>query len=240
MLKREKAARPPKSTGQKALLRGGLALVAGVVVAGVILAGVQKPHVYPVPVITQAVPAGQMVTAADLGTMLVTLPSAGAIVQESAIVGEYAQVGLYPGETVTSALVGRSYGVGAGQVRVVVPVTAADSALAVTGETVTVYGTMPGASGALPTVTQLVPSAKVVGVYTAGAVAITLQAPGAPALVALAVTPAQATAILPYMGQGETILLVARSWRRRGKMDPTIRSMDIPGWRLRVREPTNL
>ena len=211
MLKREKTARPPKSTGQKTLLRGGLALVAGVVMAGVILAGVQKPHVYQVPVITQAVPAGQMVTAADLGTMLVTLPPAGAIVQESAIVGQYAQAGLYPGETVTPSQIGHnSYGAGAGQVRVVVPVTAADSALAITGETVTVYGTMPGASGALPTVTQLVASAKVVGVYTAGAVAITAQAPGAPALVGLAVKPAQATAILPYMGQGATIMLVAR------------------------------
>ena len=74
----------------------------------------------------------------------------------------------------------------------------------------TVYGTMPGASGALPTITQLGASAKVVGVYTAGAVAITAQVPGAPALVALAVKPAQATAVLPYMGQGETIMLVAR------------------------------
>ena len=212
MLKREKAARPPKSTGQKALLRGGMALVAGVVMAGVILAGVQKPHVYPVPVIVQTVPTGQMVTAADLGTMLAALPPTGAINQESAIVGHYAQVSLYLGETVTPAQIGRSYGAGAGQVRVVVPVTAADSALAVTGEVVTVYGTMPGASGALPTVTQLVPSAKVVGVYTAGAVAITAQAPGAPALVALVVKPAQATAILPYMGQGETIMLVARPW----------------------------
>ena len=210
MLKREKAARPPRSTGQKALTRGALALVAGVVMAGVILAGVQKPHVYPVPVIVQTVPAGEMVTAADLGTMLATLPPAGAITQKSAIVGQYAQVGLYAGETVTPTQIGRSYGAGAGQVRVVVPVTAADSALAVTGETVTVYGTMPTASGALPTVAQLVPSAKVVGVYTAGAVAITAQAPGAPALVALAVTPAQATSVLPYMGQSETLMLVAR------------------------------
>lgn len=210
MLKREKAARVPKSAGQRTLLRGGLALIAGALTAGVILAGVQKPHLQSVPVIVQAVPAGQMVTAGDLGALLVALPPAGAITQPSAIVGRYAQVGLAPGETVTAALIGRSYGPSAGQVRVVVPVTAADSALAVTGETVGVYGTMPAASGALPTVTELVPSAKVVGVYTEGAVEITPEAPGAPALVALAVTPAQATAILPYMGQGETIMLVAR------------------------------
>ena len=210
MLKREKAARPPRNTGQKTLLRGGLALAAGALAAGVTLAGVQKPHLRPIPVIVQAVPVGQVVTAEDLGTILVALPPAGGITQSSAIVGEYAQVGLTPGETVTAAQLGRSSGPAAGQVRVVVPVTAADSALAATGETVVVYGTMPAASGTLPTVTELVPTARVVGVYTEGAVAITAEVPGAPALVALAVTPAEAMAIMPYMGQGETIMLVVR------------------------------
>lgn len=129
--------------------------------------------------------------------------------QASAIVGRYAQVNLYAGETVTSTQIGRRYGAGTGQVEIVVPVTAAGSALAQVGQTVAVYGALPGTSGGTDAITELVASAKVIGVYTQAAQAVTPQTPGTPALVALAVSQQQAQAILSYEGSGASVTLVA-------------------------------
>ncbi len=194
---------------KKPIWRALLALVAAVAVAGVVISHTQHRHLYPLVTVVQAVPLGGQISAADLGTVLVTAVPQGAITSSMSAVGRYAQEPLAPGSTLATAEVGPPLRAGRGEVRVVVSVTPSSSALATTGETVSVYGVVPGPNGALPTVTLLAPAARVIGVYTSGAVPITTLAPGAPALVALAVTPAEATAILPYMTQSQAVVLVA-------------------------------
>lgn len=195
----------------KTVLRGGLALAAALVLAIALLAGTAKPHLYPVLVVTQPVPAGAQVAATDLGTLFVAVVPAGALTNPGAVAGQYAQVPLYPGDTLTASQIGQPFGPGTGQVQVVVPVSPAESALANVGQTVAVYGSTTSTDpNHLATVKDLVPRAKVTGIYTSAAVAITPQAPGTPALVSLAVTPAQAAQLLPYLaGQGGSVWLVA-------------------------------
>ncbi len=194
---------------KKPIWRALLALVAAVAVAGVVISHTEHRRLYPLVTVVQAVPVGGQITAADLGTVLVAAVPPGAVTSPMSVVGRYAQEPLAPGSTLVTTEIGPPLRAGHGEVRVVVAVTASASALATTGETVSVYGVVPGPNGALPTVTLLAPAARVIGVYSSGAVPITSQAPGAPALVALAVTPAQATAILPYMTQSQAVVLVA-------------------------------
>lgn len=195
----------PSSGG--GLVRGAAAVAAGLVVSVLLLSASTPPRLHPVAVVTTAVSAGTVLAAADISNLMVAAPPAGALTVEQAE-GRYAQTPLYPGDTVSAEQVGPSWGAAAGDVKVVVPVTAAGSALAQPGGYVEVYGMTTAAIGSAPAVTLLAPRAKVLGVYTTSATPITASSPGAPALVALAVTPAEAQAIVPYEGSGATVTLV--------------------------------
>lgn len=192
----------------KAVLRGSLSLVVALALAGFVLHSIARQRLYPQVLVTQSVPVGTQIAAQDLGTLWTIAVPSGAIVAPSAVIGRYAQVPLYAGETLTAAQVGPRLHAGHGQVQVVVPVSAAQSALAMVGDTVAVYATATS-TRQQASVTEIIASAVVIGTYTSAGVPITPQTPGTPALVALAATPAQVATILPYVsGQGSALYLV--------------------------------
>ena len=192
----------------KAVLRGGVALLAALALAGFVLHSTVRQRLYPEVLVTQSVPIGTQIAAQDLGTLWTAAAPSGAIVAPSSVVGRYAQVPLYAGETLTATQVGPPLHAGHGQVQLVVPVSAAQSALATVGDMVAVYATT-APTGQQASVTEIIAAAVVIGTYTSAGVPITPQAPGTPALVALAVSPAQVAAILPYVsGQGSALYLV--------------------------------
>ncbi len=193
----------------RALLRGGAALLAALAVVAFVLHSTARQRLYPEVLLTQNVPLGSQIAAQDLGLLWTTAVPSGAVNTTSAAIGRYAQVPLYAGETLTAAQVGPPPHAGPGQVQLVVPVSAAQSALASVGDTVTVYASRAQTGQPLASVTEIVAGVRVIGAYTSAGVPITPQAPGTPALVALAVTPAQVSALLPYVsGQGSSLYLV--------------------------------
>ena len=192
----------------KTVLRGGLALLAALTLAGFVLHASGRPRLYSVVLVTHSVPLGTAIAAQDVGTLEVASLPAGAVTSLASAIGRYAQVPLEAGGTLTAAEVGPPLHAGRGQVQVVVPVSAAESALAVAGDLVAVYGTT-APPGKQTRVTEIIPQALVLGAYTSAGNPITSLTPGTPALVALAVTPAEVAAILPYAsGQGSSLYLV--------------------------------
>lgn len=193
----------------KALLRGGGALLAALALAAFVLHSTARQRLYSVVAVTQSVPVGTQIADQDLGTLWTVAVPKGATVKASSAVGRYAQVPLYAGETLTAAQVGPAPHAGPGQVQLVVPVSAAQSALASVGDTVAVYASRAQTGQPLASVTEIVAGVRVLGAYTSAGAPITPQAPGTPALVALAVTPQEVAAILPYVsGQGSALYLV--------------------------------
>ncbi len=193
----------------KALLRGGAALLAALALVAFVLHSTARQRLYPEVLLTQNVPTGSQIAAQDLGTLWTVSVPQGAIVNPASVIGRYAQVPLYAGETLTAAQVGPPPHAGPGKVQLVVPVSAAQSALASVGDTVTVYASRAQTGQPQASVTEIVAGVRVLGAYTSAGAPITPQAPGTPALVALAVTPAQVSALLPYVsGQGSSLYLV--------------------------------
>ena len=193
----------------KALLRGGAALLAALALAAFVLHSTARQRLYSVVAVTQSVPVGTQIVDQDLGTLWTVAVPAGAIVAPSSAIGRYAQVPLYAGETLTAAQVGPPPHAGPGQVQLVVPVSAAQSALASVGDTVAVYSSRVQTGQQQASVTEIVAGVRVLGTYTSAGLPITPQAPGTPALVKLAVTPTEVSAILPYVtGQGSSLYLV--------------------------------
>ena len=199
---------------RKNIFRGGAAMAAAVLAFVVLSAITVKPKLVAVIQVVQPVPAGQPITKKDLGTLWVKDPlPIGMLLAKTSVVGELAQVPLSPGQTLAAGEVARTFGgVPRGDVQVVVPVTAGQSALTQPGQRVDVLGVAKTAQGQTTTlsVIPLVLSASVLGVYTqsGGPVVTTGANPAAPGLVALAVTPAEAQALIPYLTQSSDFWLV--------------------------------
>ncbi|MHB1787602.1 MAG: CpaB family protein [Acidimicrobiales bacterium] len=194
----------------KTVMRGALALLAALALVGFVLHSTVRQRLYPVLLVTQHVAMGAPIGPQDLGTLYVAAVPYGAATNIASVSGLYAQVPLDAGSTLATAEVGPPLHAGHGQMQLVLPVSAAQSGLVSTGEMVSVYAMTAGASQQ-SSVTELIPSARVLGAYTASGSPITAQAPGSPALVSLAVTPAQAATLLPYVsgsGQGSSIWLL--------------------------------
>jgi hypothetical protein len=203
---------------RQTLWRGGLAMLAALVVLAVAARLTARPRLTRVVVVTAPVAAGAPVTPADWGWMTVAgSPPAGALTAPPDP-GLLAQAPLWPGETLTAPVLGRTFGgLPRGRVRVVVPVTAAQSALVQVGSRVDVMAAIHTPAGAVAALAAAV-HVPVIGVYNAsgGPIVTTGSAAAAPALVALAVTPPQLQALLPLLtgaaGSGTTFWLVADPW----------------------------
>ncbi|WP_020375081.1 SAF domain-containing protein [Sulfobacillus thermosulfidooxidans] len=199
---------------RKNVFRGLLALIAG---AGSFLALVlttQKPHLVSVVDVTHSVAAGQPVTRQDVGTLWIKAPvPTGVLTDPQQVIGRLAQVPLYPGQTVTAGTVGQTFGgVPAGDVKILVPVTASQSALVTPGAQVDVLGVAKTAQGNAMA-TAIVPLAlhvTVLGTYSASGspVVTTGSTAAAPGMVALAVSPSTAQTLLPYLTQSSDYWLV--------------------------------
>lgn len=204
---------------RRTVWRGALALLAAVGLGVFLLATTARPSETRIVVVTHPVAAGAPVTAADLGWLAVTGHVPPGVLTGLPAPGALAQAPLYPGETLTAPLLARTYaGLPRGRVRVVVPVSAAQSALAQTGSRVDVLASVPQPHG--PTVLETVAThVLVVGVYTTtgGPVVTAGTGAAAPGLVALAVTPTQAMVLLPLLtaasGSGSAYWL---AWDPRG------------------------
>jgi hypothetical protein len=182
--------------------RGLAALAAAGVMAGWLTATTTRPATARVVVVTRPVAAGSAVTPADWRWIqVVGRPPAGALTAPPAF-GLLAQAPLVPGETLAAGLLGRTYGgLPRGRVRLVLPVTAAQSALVTTGDRVDVLAAVRAAGDATAAVSVAAANLPVLGVYTAsgGAVTTTGASAAAPALVAVAATPAQAAVLVPLV-----------------------------------------
>lgn len=196
---------------RKSVIRGLVALVVGIGASLALILTVHPPHLHPVLAIQRPVTAGQVLTPADVRIVWVrgAVPP-GLLTTPTAVTGERAQMALAPGQTLTAADVARTFeGIPPGFVKVMVPVTAGQSALVQTGQRVDVLGlAKTSTQAASPAVVlPLALHVRVLGIYTSSGGAITT--PGtAPGLVALAVTPSVAQQLLPYLTQSSAYWLV--------------------------------
>ena len=212
-----KSFRNPKEglfTMRRTIWRGALALLAAIGLGVFLLATTAQPHLTRVVVVTHLVAAGDPVTGTDLGWLTITGQAPSGVLTATPAPGELAQAPLYPGETLTASLLARTYaGLPRGRVRVVVPVSAAQSALAQVGSRVDVMASLHQSNG--PTLIETAATrVPVVGVYnaTGGAVVTSGTGAAAPGLVALAVTPTQLGNLMPLLtaasGSGTAYWLV--------------------------------
>lgn len=199
---------------RKNFVRGLLALFAAVGAFVVLSLTTAKPRLTAVMQVTRPVAAGQPVTTQDFGTVWIKDPVPPEMIPAPyPVQGEFAQQNLSPGQTLTLSDLGRTFGgVPPGDVKVLVPVTAGESALAQPGQRVDVLGVAKISQGQTTT-TTVIPLAihvPVLGVFTqsGGTVVTTGSNPAAPGLVALAVTPLQAQALIPYLTQSSDYWLV--------------------------------
>ena len=79
------------------LLRGGVALVAALLLAGFVLHASARPRLYSELLVTTKVPIGTQVTAEDLGTLWTIAPPVGAIALPLIILLALAKVQKRPG-----------------------------------------------------------------------------------------------------------------------------------------------
>ena len=202
---------------RRTLVRGLIALGAGIAAMVFLIATTSRPKMSKVVVVTQPVSAGSVISSSDLGALVVESVPPGAVTDPGQVVGRYSETALFPGETLSSAAVGRTYGLGAGLVGVTLPVSPAESGLVFVGDWVDVIGEEGNpTAGSVASVSPLVSHVKVTGVYTSSGAAVTPQALSsssssstAPALVSLAVTPDQAELLASYAGEnGDSIWLV--------------------------------
>lgn len=202
---------------RRSLVRGLIALGVGLVALVVLIATTSRPKLYSVITVTQPVAAGSVISPNDLGSVSVASVPSGAVTDARAVVGKYAETPLYPGETLSASAVGSTYGIGHGLVNLTIPVSPAQSGLVLVGDYVDVIGEVSNPNaGTTAAVLPVVSGVRVTGVYTSSAAPITAQSlatssstSSAPALVSLAVTPAQAEKIAAYAGQnGDSVWLV--------------------------------
>ncbi|MHB1926589.1 MAG: SAF domain-containing protein [Leptospirillum sp.] len=177
-----------------------------------LIANTSRPKAYQVYTVTAEIPVGSVITSNNLGTISVMggVPS-GAIPSTQSVIGQYAQTTLYPGQMLVSQDVASTFGgTPAGDVSLMMPVTAAQSALVGPGQYVDVMGFVAGAaSGAAPNVVPLATHILVLNTYTSGGAAMTgTPATSAPGMVELAVTPAEAETLLPFMSNASDYWLV--------------------------------
>ena len=199
---------------RRTMWRGALALGTALGLGVFLLATTARPPLTRVVVVTHPVAAGAPVTTSDLGWLTVTGHAPPGVLTTPPAPGERAQAPLYPGETLTASLLARTYaGLPPGHVRVVVPVSAAQSALVQVGSRVDVMASVHPSNG-LTLIETAATRVPVVGVYnaTGGAVVTTGTGAAAPGLVALAVTPSQLSHLMPLLtaasGSGTAYWLV--------------------------------
>jgi len=198
---------------RKEVLRGLFALVGAVAAGGIVSATTARPPATAVVTLKTAVPAGQVITAADVGSLTIQAHTApvGIATAASQIVGQIAQIPLAAGQTVALTDVAHTYlGVPAGRVKLVLSVNAAQSALVAPGDWVDIWGTVTtngsGSTKPVTTVLVLASHVPVLGVYTSnGQPVVTTGAnAAAPGLVSVAVTPAQLNTLLPYVASTQS------------------------------------
>lgn len=193
---------------RRPLYRGVIAIAVALVAAVVLMAHTSKQKLYSEVVVTQAVVAGQPILATDLGSVLVASPpAAGVTTAEASVIGQLAEQNLYPGETLVASAYGKVFGsTPKGQVSVVIPVSAAQSAMVSPGQFVDILAVDSTTATSAPLATHVL----VLNVFSASGNAVqTTGASGqAPGLVEVALTPATALTVVPQLSNSASFWLV--------------------------------
>ena len=182
-------------------MRALLALVGAAVAAIALMTMTSQPTLVPVAVVSTPISPGGTIQAGDLTTQRVLAPAPATVFSTpSEVAGLIAQVPLESGQTVVRQDVGRTYdGVPKGMVRIVVPVSAGQSAMVSQGDWVDVLGEVKKLDGSENTAV-LATDVLLLAAYGAnGAAGGTAGA--APQFVALSLSPKEVATVLPYILQ---------------------------------------
>ncbi|MCY0886829.1 MAG: hypothetical protein OWV35_13315 [Firmicutes bacterium] len=196
-----------------------MALAAALAGGGVLWSRTHPPATVVIAQAARPVPAGARLTRADVRPWRVLAPAPPGALTPAQVHGQRVAVALVRGAPVMAGdLGGHVQGLKAGEVRLVLPVSPAQSALVHAGSRVEILG-LQGSYNGPHTTSVLATDVRVIGVYQSNGAPLPANpstagsaASDAPALVAVAATPPVLNAVGPYLSataNGASFWLVA-------------------------------